>query len=77
MSAKKTVMDLMLERFDRLEQKVDDVTIHAMPSLLEKVAVLITDSKKENQFRSRIYGGIMLMLTMCSIGVAALAYLKK
>lgn len=77
MASKKTVMDLMLERFDRLEQKVDDVTIHAMPSLLEKVAVLITDSKKENQFRSRIYGGITLLLTMCSICVAALAYFKK
>ena len=77
MSTKKTVMDLMLERFDRLEQKVDDVTIHAMPSLLEKVAVLIADGKKESQFKARIYGGITLLLTMCSIGVAALAYFKK
>lgn len=77
MKSQKNVIDLLIERFDRLEQKVDQVTTSAMPDLLTKVAVMMAENKKENQFRNRIYGGITLVVSICGLAVAAVAYFKN
>lgn len=82
---KRTVQDLLIERLDRFEAKIDEITTKAMPDLLVEVAKITTRMKEEvkaeakvSETKTRIWasvgGGITLLVSICSI---AIAYFKK
>jgi hypothetical protein len=75
--AKKTVQDIILDRFDKLEKKIDDITTVAIPKIMTDMAVTNQEMKSEAKLTSRthgmIWGGITLLVSLTSLAVA---YLK-
>lgn len=82
--AKRTVQDLLIERLDRFETKLDDITTKTMPAMLVEVAKITTKMKEEakseaqiENTKTRIYGGIVGGITLLvSIGSLVSAYFK-
>lgn len=83
--AKKTVQDLLIERLDRFESKIDEITTKSMPGLLVEVARITTKMKEEaisearvQNTRTRIFGGIAGGITLLvSIASVAIAFFKR
>ena len=82
---KKTVQDIILQRFDRLEAKVDNLAEEKIPSLLVEMATIATKVKEETKTESKleartlkIWGGIggavTIVISMLSL---AIAYFKS
>lgn len=82
--ARRTVQDLMLQRFDRLEAKMDSFSTEKFPNLLVEVAKLNTKIKEEAKTEiavqtrtTRIWAGIGGGLTLIiSAASLVIAYMK-
>jgi len=82
--AKKTVQDIILQRFDRLEAKVDSIATDKIPSLITEMAVIAVrikeEAKADNKIEStklKIWGGIGGGITiLVSLASLAIAYFK-
>lgn len=76
--AKQTVQDLILQKLDNLEKKVDLITTQTLPDLMKDVAVNGQEMKDEARMASKIYsmvwGGITLLVSITGVAVA---YLKS
>lgn len=75
--AKKTVQDVILDRFDKLEKKIDEITTVAIPKIMTDLAVTNQEVKSEAKLTARthgmVWGGITLLVSLTSLAVA---YLK-
>ncbi len=82
--AKKNIQDMLLERFDRLEAKVDSLATEKFPALLVEMATVATRVKEEAKADMRVEnkttkiwagigGGITIVISLVSLAVA---YLK-
>lgn len=81
--AKRTVQDIILERFDRLEAKVDSLATEKFPALLVEMATVATKVKEEAKLEAavenrttRIWagvgGGITIVISIASLAIAYL-----
>ena len=68
---------LILDRFDRLEGKVDELLTHTIPSIQTQIAVAkaetTTEARTMVRLHGRIWGGITLAISLAGL---ALAYFK-
>ncbi len=83
--AKKTVQDIILQRFDRLEAKVDSLATEKIPSLFTEMAILAVKVKEEAKAEAKVEatrmkiwggigGGITIVVSLVSL---AIAYFKS
>lgn len=73
--------DWLVQRFDKLEEKMDKVQTETIPQLLVEVAKITTaaktEAKIENKNYTRNWGIITLAITtLISLGSMAVAYFK-
>lgn len=75
----KEVQKLLIDRFDRLESKVDKL-FDIVPTLDKKIEVMkaetLTEAKTVSKIHGRIWGVITAAIALASVGVAILALLK-
>lgn len=73
----KELEKLILDRFDRLENKVDEIRTKSLPDLERKYAVLKAETTSEAKGASKVYGAIWggVTLVVSLVGLA-IAYFK-
>ncbi len=79
--AKRTVQDIILERFDRLEAKVDSLATEKIPSLFTEMAILAVKVKEEARADGKVEaqslkiwggigGGVTILISLVSLAIA-------
>ena len=65
---------IILERFDRLEQKVDDIATKHIPQLQISQAVLKSEVTSEAKLTSKVHGlmwgGVTLIVSLTGLAIA-------
>ncbi len=75
---KKTVQDLILERIDKMSDKLDVLTTETVPAILTAIAVAETKAKTEAKTAARFHGAIWGGLTvLVSIVGVAFSYFHR
>ena len=71
---KKTVQDLILEKIDRLDGKMDILTTETIPAILRMIAITEATAKQKAKssarFHGAIWGGITALISLTSVAVA-------
>lgn len=70
----KKLEDLILQRFDQLEDKVDQIRTQALPKIREEYAGLKAEVKAEakatSKFHGTVWGGITLIVSLVGLAIA-------
>ncbi len=75
--AKKTVQDLIIEKLNTLERKLDDISLLVLPNLTTQLAVMKTETVIEAKTASKIHGMIWGSVTLIvSLAGLAIAYFR-
>lgn len=72
--AKKTVQDLILQKLDTLETKIDSIATQTIPKILVDVATnnqqIKDEAKATSRIHSMIWGGLTLAVAITGVAVA-------
>lgn len=71
---KKTVQDMILEKLDSLDKKIDTIATETIPKLMTDVAVQKQELKAEARLVSKMHGmawgGLTLVVSLTGLAVA-------
>lgn len=74
MGKKTTVQDLILEKVDKLNTKMDTLTTETIPGILTAIAVAEATAKLKAKsaarFHGAIWGGVTALISLASVAVA-------
>ena len=72
--AKKTVQDLILQKLDSLDSKLDVIATKTIPQILVDVAInnqqIKDEAKNTSRVHSMIWGGLTLAVALTGVAVA-------
>lgn len=78
MGKKVTVQDLILEKVDKLDIKMDILTTQTVPEILKAMAVVEATAKLKAKsaarFHGALWGGVTALISLASVAVA---YFRK